>query len=144
LESSPIESFYLYPAVETMEVILESVIIDKKQIIVYFSTNIGTATATWNAPPPITGEKYDVELDINDEFVWGENAHYEYSENHSFYIENGGYSISGTLISVGADDTAVLNIAGSIVMFSLVGYAGIIPAHITLKAKHLSIAPTGI
>jgi hypothetical protein len=71
LEPSPIESFYLYPAGETMEVILESVIIDKKQIIVYFSTNIGTATATWNAPTPITGEKHDVELDINDEFVWG-------------------------------------------------------------------------
>lgn len=127
-----------------MRVKLDSVTVSDEKIIVDFSTTFGAATATWKAPLPIIGEEYDVELDIDDDFVWGENASYECNEHHLLKIEKNWFSISGILISSSIDGTAVINVAGSIVIIFLDGYIGAIPIHVTLKATELSITPTGV
>jgi hypothetical protein len=127
-----------------VEVKLKSVIVTNGKIVVSFSTTFGTATATWNAPLPNVGDEYDVELDIDDDFFWGENAYHGCNEDHLLSVENNLSSINGMLISAHIDGFAAIKLAGSVVIIFMAGYTGIVPTHITLKAKKLSITPTGI
>ncbi|WP_181919732.1 hypothetical protein [Alkalilimnicola ehrlichii] len=40
---------------------------------VYFSTSYGSSFAQWVGELPKYGEVYDVELDVDDDLVWGVN-----------------------------------------------------------------------
>lgn len=58
----------------SMKITIGLVNLDAKEVLVGFSTSVEFATKVWRAAPPKVGDQYDVELDIDDEFVWGENA----------------------------------------------------------------------
>ncbi|WP_339524539.1 hypothetical protein [Pseudomonas sp. EL_65y_Pfl2_R96] len=108
------------------------------------STNVGSATAVWRAAPPKVGEQYDVELEVDDEFVRGENACSSLNSAHSIGGMDGVVTMTGTLISNDMEGGAVVGVGGSIVFIELIGCAEADSVFVDLKVKSVNVFPTGV
>lgn len=127
-----------------MKITIDLVTPVAKKILVGFSTNVGSATAVWRAAPPKVGEQYDVELEVNDEFVWGENACSSLNNAHSIGVMDGVVTMTGTLISNDMAGGAVVDVNGSIILIELIGCAEADSVFVDLKVKNINVFPTGI
>jgi hypothetical protein len=127
-----------------MKITINLVALIAKEVLVVFSTNVGAATAVWRATPPKVGEQYDVELEVDDEFVWGENACSSLSNAHSIEVMDGTVTMTGTLISNDMEGGAVVDVGGSIIFIELIGCAKADSVLVDLKVKNINVFPTGI
>ncbi|WP_434601940.1 hypothetical protein J3P91_23955 [Pseudomonas sp. Z4-7] len=105
-----------------------------------FSTAIGTGAATWKDGIPEAGEEWEVELEINDEFVYGENAK-EVNESYSLSMEKEVVNLNARLISIAEDKIAILDINGTKVMIDLIDCPSNPPRFIHLSFKGLNLYP---
>jgi hypothetical protein len=115
-----------------------------KEVLVGFSTSVGFATAVWRAAPPKVGDQYDVELEVNDEFVWGENGCSSLNNSHSIEVADGIVTMTGTLISNDMEGGAAVDVGGSIILIDLIGCTENDSALVNLKVKNINVFPTGI
>lgn len=127
-----------------MKITIDLVTLVAKEVLVGFSTSVGSATAVWRAAPPKVSEQYDVELEVDDEFVWGENACSSLNNAHSIGVMDGVVTMTGTLISNDMEGGAVVDVGGSIVFIELIGCAETVPVFVDLKVKNINVFPTGI
>ena len=127
-----------------MKITIDLVTLVTKEVLVGFSTNVGAATAVWRATPPKGGEQYDVELEVDDEFVWGENACSSLNNAHSVGVMDGIVTMTGTLISNDMEGGAVIDVGGSIIFIELIGYAEADSALVDLKVNDMNVFPTDI
>ncbi|MGF6223302.1 hypothetical protein [Pseudomonas frederiksbergensis] len=127
-----------------MKITIDLVILVAKEVLVGFSTSVGAAIAVWRAAPPEVGEQYDVELEIDDEFVWGENACSSLNNAHSIGVMDGIVTMTGTLISNDMEGGAVVDVGGSIIFIELIGCAEADSVFVDLKVKNINVFPTGI
>ena len=127
-----------------MKITIDLVILVAKEVLVGFSTSVGAAIAVWRAAPPKVGEQYDVELEIDDEFVWGENACSSLNNAHSIGVMGGIVTMTGTLISNDMEGGAVVDVGGSIIFIELIGCAEADSVFVDLKVKNINVFPTGI
>ena len=72
-----------------MKITIDVVTLVAKEVLVGFSTSVGFATAVLRAAPPKVGDQYDIELEVDDEFVWGENACSSLNNAHSIEVADG-------------------------------------------------------
>lgn len=56
-----------------MNIIIEKIIKNEDLIFVDFSSDFGSSCAVWAGEKPVLGSSYDVEIDIDDDLVWGED-----------------------------------------------------------------------
>ena len=127
-----------------MKTTIDLVTLVAQEVLVGFSTNVGAATAAWRAAPPKVGEQYDVELEVDDEFVWGENACSSLNNAHSIGVMDGIVTMTGALISNDMEGDAVVDVGGSIVFIELTGCAETDSVLVDLKVKNINVFPTGI
>jgi hypothetical protein len=127
-----------------MKITIDLVTLVAKEVLVGFSTNVGSATAVWRAVPPKVGEQYDVELEVDDEFVWGANACFSLNNAHSIGVMDGIVTMAGTLISNDMEGGAVVDVGGSIIFIELIGCAETDSVFVDLKVKNVSVFPTGV
>jgi hypothetical protein len=127
-----------------MKITIDLVTLVAEEVLVEFSTSVGFATAVWRASPPKVGGQYDVELEFDDEFVWGENAYSSLNNAHSIEVADGIVTMTGTLISNDMEGGAVVDVGGSIILIELIGCAEIDLVLVDLKVKHINLFPTGV
>jgi hypothetical protein len=127
-----------------MKITIDLVTLVAKEVLVGFSTSVGFATAVWRAAPPKVGDQYDVELEVNDEFVWGENACSSLNNAHSIEVADGIVTMTGTLISNDMEGGAVVDVGGSIILIDLIGRTENDSVLVDLKVKNINVFPTGI
>jgi hypothetical protein len=127
-----------------MKITINLVTFIDKEVFVEFSTSVGFATAVWRAAPPKVGEQYDVELEIEDEFVWGGNAYSSLNSAHSIEVADGIVTMTGTLISNDMEGGAVVDVGGAIILIELIGCAEVDSVFVDLKVKNINVFPTGI
>jgi hypothetical protein len=127
-----------------MKITIDLVTLAAKEVLVGFSTSVGFATAVWRAVPPKVGDQYDVELEVDDEFVWGENACSSLKNAHSIEVADGIVTMTGTLMSNDLEGGAVVDVGGSIILIDLIGCTEIDSVLVDLKVKNINVFPTGI
>ncbi|WP_367372345.1 hypothetical protein [Pseudomonas lini] len=127
-----------------MKITIDLVTLAAREVLVGFSTNVGAATAVWRATPPKVGEQYDVELEVDDEFVWGENACSSLNNTHSIGVMDGTVTMTGTLISNDMEGGAVVDVGGSIIFIELIGCAEADSLLVDLNVKNINVFPAGI
>jgi hypothetical protein len=127
-----------------MKITINLVTFIDKEVFVEFSTSVGFATAAWRAAPPKVGEQYDVELEIEDECVWGGNAYSSLNSAHSIEVADGIVTMTGTLISNDMEGGAVVDVGGTIILIELIGCAEVDSVFVDLKVKNINVFPTGI
>jgi hypothetical protein len=128
----------------SMKITIGLVTLVAKEVFVEFSTSVGFAAAIWRAAPPKVGDQYDVELEVEDEFVWGDNASFSLSSAHSIEVVDDVVTMTGALISNDLEGGAVVDVGGSIILIELTGGTVIDSVFVDLKVKSMSIFPTGI
>ncbi|MHC8363712.1 hypothetical protein ACYZUA_26210 [Pseudomonas sp. LS2P72] len=127
-----------------MKMTIDLVTLVVQEVLVGFSTNVGAATAVWRAAPPKAGEQYDVELEVDDEFVWGKNACSSPNNAHSIGVMDGIVTMTGALISNDMEGGAIVDVGGSIVFIELTGCVKTDSVLVDLKIKNINVFPTGI
>jgi hypothetical protein len=126
-----------------MKVKIQTVRKTDNEVHVIFSTAIGTGAAIWKAAPPETGEEQEVELEINDEFVYGRNAKGA-RELYSLSMEKNTINLNAQLVSIEEDGIAVIDIKGTKVMIDLIGCPSNPPAFIHLSFESLNLYPVNL
>lgn len=112
-------------------------------IVVQFSTVIGSAFAIWEGAVPRVGESYDVELEINEQFVWGENA--VISDGPLFLeVRGGSILLRACLMSIDEYGVGMIDIGGTKTMIELIGCALQPPIFLTLNFECLYFYPTNL
>ncbi|MEJ5061934.1 MULTISPECIES: hypothetical protein [unclassified Pseudomonas] len=127
-----------------MKVTIESVTHLHAETHVCFSTDFGGAIASWKGSPPKIGARYDVELDIDEIFVWGRNANPASGDVCSIGLVEGSIILTGNVISVGTDGVAAINVGGSVILLEIIQFSGAVPVFVDLKAEKISLFPTGM
>lgn len=113
------------------------------KISVAFSTDFGSAIAAWSADIPKVGEEHDVELEIDEAFVWGDNVDVS-GDHYSLSIKEGGIFLCASLVSMAEDGVAVIDINGTKTMIELEGCLVRPPIFISLSFEKLTLYPTNL
>lgn len=120
------------------------VFISGKAINVSFSSPLGSAAAFWEGGAPEPGQEYDVELTLDEQFVWGHNIEPSRNNVASIRMVEGAVCITARLVSIEADGIAVMDLAGSVVFAEVAGEMEPMPTFVSLRTQALSVCPTGI
>jgi hypothetical protein len=123
-----------------MKVKINSVRKTGSQVHVTFSTAIGTGAAIWKDGTPEAGEEWEVELEINDKFVYGENTE-DTNESYFLSMKKEVINLNARLISIAEDEIAIIDINGTKAMIDLVGCPSSPPSFIHLSFKSLNLYP---
>lgn len=112
-------------------------------ISVAFSTDFGGAVATWSADIPKVGEEYDVELEIDEKFVWGDNIDVS-GDRFSLSIKDRVIFLTSSLVSMAEDGVAIIDINGTKALIELEGCLMRPPFFISLSFEKLTLYPTNL
>lgn len=98
--------------------ILEN-LLDKYKILVQVDNN--EFIAEWDGDKPGKNENYDVEIDIDDEFIWGTNIVFSDEKSSSIIQNDEGVEIIAKLDYISEDNLATLKVYDSVVLIDIEG-----------------------
>ena len=120
---------------------LEFQITECSESMVQGLTRFGKFCVKWEGDSPKVNTSYNVELDIAEILMWGQDiALSNREDNHISHID-GITSRSGVLESVDDDGYSVLRMGAHVIPFSSQGNAFEIGSKITLSVKSISAHP---
>lgn len=129
------------PVVRMMEVIIDKVKLDGDVVFVAFSSACGKATASWVGQPPGAGEVHDVELDVDDHFVWGENIFLTDEAQPSIRFEDNVLELVGLFISFD-DGCVVMDLGGSVILIDVLAVPNGLVGYIKCVVMDVTLYPT--
>ena len=119
-------------------------IISIKDSLICFRSKSGEGYAKWSGEIPLTGHTYDVEVDIDDEFVWGENIG---ATDDTSTIEVGnGYNMIAVaeVVSYDEDGCLAVRLDESVIFLEVEGAPINVSGYIKLYAKDLKLFPINL
>jgi len=114
------------------------------KILVEYSTPYGKGLSVFTGSPPTANQTLDVEINIDDEFIWGENLTPSSKNTPSISFDLGFTYITGELIVIEDDGCGVFKIGDAIILISLEQKKHTLPIYVDIIAKEISIHPTNI
>jgi hypothetical protein len=117
---------------------------DPDEILVEYSTPYGGGISKFMGTPPKENQKYDVELNIDDDFFWGENLTLSKKNAPSILFNSGKTYITAELIAIEDDGGGVLKIGDSILLISIKNKNHVLPAFVDIISQDISLHPTNI
>lgn len=90
---------------------------DSQELWVAFSTVYGSGQGWWKGEPPITEEEYEVEVELEEIFVWGSNIISDNSHKPRIKYANDTLFIRGILESTDSDGYTVMRLGDSLLPF---------------------------
>lgn len=89
------------------------------KILVEYSTPYEKGLSAFKGSPPKANQKLDVEINIDDEFIWGENLIPSTKNAPSISFDLGFTYITGELIAIEDDGCGILRIGDAIILISI-------------------------
>ncbi|MNL33380.1 hypothetical protein D3C87_1552890 [compost metagenome] len=93
---------------------------------------------------PKIGEIHDVELEIEQSVFWGRSAHRASNDDCFIGFVDGLIKLTGNMVSVDAEGMMAFEVAGSVILVEIIGFAGNIPMVVDLYVERVDFFPTGI
>ncbi|MDR0191407.1 hypothetical protein RCO22_20875 [Pseudomonas yamanorum] len=109
---------------------------------VSFRSPTGNGVAVWIGSAPEVGQQYDVELNLDNIFYWGENIKPADSNVDFLYFKNGATHLVAELISVDDDNCAAIRIGGSVVLIEIDEAPAQKPSYVDLTTTEIHLHPT--
>lgn len=124
-----------------MRVQINEIIHENSYIIVFFSSDFGSAKAYWDGEEPTENSKYQVEVDINNTLVWNGDILENEDQECSIQLKNGFILISGRIDSIDEDGYTVLRIGDNIIPFIATGNPFQVGTYIKLSTVKITLSP---
>lgn len=123
-----------------MKIHVKKVDTSEEDVVIDFSSEYGDAEAFWGTKPiPKSGQDYEVELDISDELVWGQDVKPSKDKKFSITIQKDDIYITGILDKVYKGGMADFRIGDNIIQLELSG--GKIPTgeYVTIRTASIEM-----
>jgi hypothetical protein len=105
-----------------MKIEITAVYTDKfNTLLVDFRSHIGECKAIWVGQKPILGNSYDIEIDVVDKLLWGENILLYNGETFKIQYKDDHISLVGKLIAVEEKGCAVTKLDNDIMLLETFG-----------------------
>lgn len=127
-----------------MEMIVEKIIDEGDEICVFFSSEYGFLSALWEGDKPTTNEIYDVELEVDDDFVWEENIYKAMGNETRIELKGGVYTIYGRVINLEEDGCLSVSLGDSVILLDTENLPKYMSGLIECKAFKVKLYPTGL
>jgi len=102
-----------------MKIKVESVISEGDEARVKFSSDYGCSSAIWASGGPTCGALYDIEFEIDDDLVWGENISTTTRAGDTIAFEEGVCVIVGTVLKVEEDGCFSISLGDSVILLDV-------------------------
>ena len=109
-----------------------------------FSSTCGTATASWAGALPDVGERHNVELELNDVFVWDDNIALTDKCEPSIHTNGELFELVGLIVSVDDDGCFTIDVDGSIVFLDVEAAPKNLKGFVKCLAVDVRLYPTGL
>lgn len=126
-----------------MRIHIEKILRTNTGLAVEFISSLGTASVAWVGPEPKIKEFYEVEIDIDEQFKWGENI-WESNERPHIASQNDIVSISAELLQYDSDGCAAIKLEDSVILIELSELPQPSPKSIMLKSARVKFYPLNI
>ncbi|MBB1612015.1 hypothetical protein ABH911_004272 [Pseudomonas protegens] len=111
---------------------------------VNFSSAFGEGRGQWLGTPPQTGQVHEVELSLEDDFVWDHNLWAATQDRPRISREQAGLRVTGQLLPREDEAVAALAIGPNIVLLSLQGGHAQPGGFVSLLARQVSLSPVAL
>jgi len=123
-----------------MKILINKVSKDTEDIIIDFSMEFGSGMAVWNGNRMAEKDKeYDVQYDITDPLIWGEDVVLSKEKKFSIFTTQEGVFITGILESVSKDGLVDLQFGTSIIQLEIDGNNLPKGQYVTVRADSLEV-----
>jgi len=116
-----------------MKIKVEKMSCNDNVIRVDFSSDYGRSSALWVGEIPTLGTFYDVELDIDDDLVWGEGISTTKRDRAMIALEKGVFVVVGKVIKLEEDGCLSVSVGESVVLLDVANapenISGLIECH---------------
>lgn len=121
-----------------MKIKVISVIPEKDEMRVVCTTPYGKATVQWKSEVPTVNFSFDIELEIEEDLIWGKNILSSKDGEFVFEDKNGILSICGIFESIDDDGYGILRMGDGIIPFFAIGNSFDVGVSIEINAKNIS------
>ena len=110
---------------------------------VSFTSEFGDAYAQWTGEEPLIGAIYNVEIDIDEDLIWGVNIFASSKNRCSIQVDSdGNVKFTGCLESLEDDGYAILRMGDYIIAFMAENLSNdAVGSYILLNAKQIMLFP---
>lgn len=123
---------------------MEEIINNSNKINIRFTSEYGSSCACWVGASPIIGEVYDVELEIDDALVWGENLSQAEADKHAIALEEDMFILTGTVISLEEDGCLSIALGESVVLLEVYNAPEYISGLVECRASNVRMYSTNL
>ncbi|WP_157659234.1 hypothetical protein [Thauera butanivorans] len=127
-----------------MRIKVEKIIKSNKNNKIQFSSIYGGSSALWVGKTPVVGEIYDVELEIDDDLVWGVNIYTTTKASSSIALEEGVFVVIGTAIKLEEDGCLSMAVGDSVVLLDVKNAPKHISGPVECRASDVKVYSTNV
>ncbi len=111
---------------------------------VEFSSDLGRSAAIWVGEAPVTGAHYDVELDVDDDLVWGESVSTTSRNKPTIALEEELFVVVGTVISFEEDGCVSISLGDSVILLDVENVPKELSGQIECRASDVKLYPINL
>lgn len=127
-----------------MKIKIENIVDEGDEIWIIFSSEYGSLSAFWEGDKPATNETYNVELEVDSDFVWEENIYKAMGNETRIEFKGGVYTIYGKAINLEEDGCLSVSLGDGVILLDTENVPKDISGLIECKAFNLKLYPTGL
>ncbi len=127
-----------------MKIKVERMDDDPNGVHIDFSSEYGTSTALWVGEKPTLGAIYDVELEIDDDLVWGESISTTTNNRTTIGLEEGMFIVVGSVINLEEDGCLSIAVGDSVILLDVVNVPGDVSGLVECRASSVKVYSTNL
>lgn len=127
-----------------MNIIIEKITKNEDLIFVDFSSDLGSSRAVWAGEKPVLGSSYDVEIDIDDDLVWGEDIVTASKSTCMVSSSENKFCLVAKVISSESDGCLSVALGNSVLLLDVEGLPGDISGVIECNASEVKLYSTNL
>ncbi|MCY9877329.1 hypothetical protein OTK59_12255 [Vibrio natriegens] len=127
-----------------MKIKVEKTYCDSDAARVEFSSDYGRSAAIWVGEAPVTGCLYDVELDVDDDLVWGESISTTSRSTAAISLEEELFVVVGKVISLEEDGCVSISVGDSVILLDVENAPNGLSGLIECRASDVKLYPTNL
>lgn len=121
--------------------IMKIIILEINDSLVSFHSELGEGYAKWSGEKPLLNHTYEVEVDIDDEFIWGQNitttdAISSITRDDSYYI-----IAIAEVITYDEDGCLAVKLNESVILLEVEGVPNNVSGYVKFEAKDVTLFP---